>query len=150
MDCTICLDEKIHVDKMKKLDCGHAMCIECYDKLIRNLCPFCRHVISLKHDDNYNIDYSDMITDEYIYDIYESDNQIDNVLPQSELTNYYYDDEYSTYYPNYSEDYVLRKLNKRKCKKNKNKNLTNNFRSNKDRGPLERKSKKNKKRRSYH
>ena len=150
MDCTICLDVDILENKMKKLECGHTICVECYNKLIRNLCPFCRHIISHKVDGNYNIDYDEMITDELINNIYESDNQIDNVLPQSDLNNYYYNDLYSTYYPNYSEDYVMRKLNKRKCKKNKNRKYSNSFRSNKNRESWERKCKKNKKRRSYH
>ena len=149
MDCTICLDENIHATKIKNLECGHTICIECYNKLVRNLCPFCRHIISHKVDGSYNINYDDMITDEFINNIYESDNQIDNVLPQSELNNYYYNDLYSTYYPNYSEDYVMRKLNKRKSKKNKNNSKC--FRSNKDCESWERKSKKKKKKkRSYH
>ena len=46
MDCTICLDVNIHVAKIKSLDCGHTICIECYNKLVRNLCPFCRQPFS--------------------------------------------------------------------------------------------------------
>ena len=117
MDCTICLDGNIHDKKMINLVCGHKLCINCYNKLIRNLCPFCRNVIPCKEDRNYNINYDNLITDDFINNIYESDNQIDNILPQSEL-DIYSDDQYSTYYTIYTEDYVMRRLNKRKCKKN--------------------------------
>ena len=149
MDCTICLDENIHQENITNLECGHTICINCYNKLVRNLCPFCRNIISCKVDGSYNINYDNLITDDFINNIYESDNQIDNILPQSEINNYD-DDMYSTYYTFYTESYVMRRLNKRKCKKNKNKRNSNNFVSNKNRDEWQRKSKKFKKRRSYH
>ena len=143
MDCTICLDDKIHVDNIKHLDCGHQLCKDCYYKLVRNLCPFCRCIISNKSDGSYNINYDDMVTDEFINNIYESDYQIDNILPQSDLNNNY--DLYSTYYTNDVQESIIH--NKRKSKKNKNNRTTNSFRCNKDRNSWERKSKKNKKQR---
>jgi len=149
MNCTICLDENIQEVNMTMLECGHTICVECYNKLIRNLCPFCRHIISNKKDNSYNIIFDDMITDDLINNIYDTHDQIDNVIPQSDLDTIINDFQYNTYYPNLTENLILRRLNKRKCKKNKNKKYTSNFKSNKDRYQWERRSKKNKKRRSY-
>ena len=143
MDCTICLESNIAKQNMEYLQCGHSICNKCFDKLVRNLCPFCRHVIVNKEDKNYSIE--NILTDDDINNIFDNDTeyQVDNILPQSELD--IIEDRYSTYYP-ITEDRILERLNKRKCKKNK-KNA-NSFRSNKEREPWERKSKKNKKRRN--
>lgn len=140
MDCTICLDVKINKDNMEHLDCGHSLCIGCYKKLMRNMCPFCRHIILNKDDRILDLE-NDYLTQDAINNEY----QIDNVLPQSELDNILEDDIYSTYYTHeIEEEQILRKLNKRKCKKDKK---SFSFRSNKEREPWERKSKKNKKQR---
>ena len=144
MDCTICLDEKIHSENIKHLDCGHQICKDCYYKLVRNLCPFCRCIIVNKVDGSYNINYDDMISDDFINNIYDSEYQIDNILPQSNLNNNY--DLYSTYYTNESHESIIH--NKRKSKKKKNNNRkSNSFRCNKDKESWERKSRKNKKKR---
>lgn len=143
MDCTICLEEKIYESNIKNLDCGHYLCNECYYKLVRNLCPFCRCEISDKIDGSYNLSYDDMVTDDLVDNIYETEYQIDNILPQSDLINNY--DLYSTYYTNNMQESI--RYNKKKCNKNKNRKYTNSFRSNKDRNTWERKSKKNKKKR---
>ena len=37
--CDICFEEK---KKKKVLGCSHFLCKMCYDKLIKNTCPFCR------------------------------------------------------------------------------------------------------------
>ena len=143
MDCTICLDEKIHSENIKHLDCGHQICKDCYYKLVRNLCPFCRCIIVNKVDGSYNINYDDMISDDFINNIYDSEYQIDNILPQSNLNNNY--DLYSTYYTNESHESIIH--NKRKSKKKKNNRMSNSFRCNKEKESWERKSRKNKKKR---
>lgn len=145
MDCTICLDVNICNQKMEYLSCGHSMCKCCFKKLVRNFCPFCRCVIQNKEDGNYDLDINNTLTNDYLEQhTTENEFQIDNLLPQSELEEIdYNDDEYSTYYPMVDEESILKRLNKRKCKKNKN--FSSNFRSNKEREPWERKTKKNKK-----
>lgn len=144
MDCTICLESNIKKENMEYLQCGHSICEKCFDKLVRNLCPFCRHTIANKEDKSYN--FESILTDDDINNILDNDTeyQVDNILPQSELN--IIDDRYSTYYP-IVEDRLLQRLNKKKCKKKKKKH-GNSFRSNKEREPWERKSKKNKKRRN--
>ena len=29
------------------LECSHILCVDCYKKLRKNTCPFCRHVITM-------------------------------------------------------------------------------------------------------
>ena len=140
MDCTICLDVKKKISEMEHLECGHSLCIGCFKKLVRNTCPFCRHVISDKQDE-----YCHLENDNLTLDAINNEYQIDNFLPQSELDNIIENDIHSTYYTyEIEEQQLLQKLNKRICKKEKK---TFNFRSNKERECWERKTKKNKKQR---
>tara|TARA_B100000886_G_C20225370_1_gene408236 strand:- start:184 stop:630 length:447 start_codon:yes stop_codon:yes gene_type:complete len=144
MDCTICLENNIKKENMEYMQCGHSICYKCFDRLIRNLCPFCRHIIVEKEDKSFITE--NILLDDDIYnnfDDYEN-YQVDNILPQSEINIIY--NRYSTYYP-ILEDNLLQRLNKRKSKKNKKKHC-NRFRSNKEKESWERKSKKTKKKRN--
>jgi TPR repeat protein len=38
IECGICYETKLHID----LKCGHCCCINCYPKLYKNPCPYCR------------------------------------------------------------------------------------------------------------
>ena len=87
MDCRICMEDKIEQKNILHLKCGHELCLSCFDKLIKNTCPYCRETIEDKVEGTYgNIDIEIDITD-YIYDI---STEIDNILPMSEL--YYIED----------------------------------------------------------
>ena len=139
MDCTICLENNIKKENMEYLNCGHSICNICFDRLIKAFCPFCRNKIENKENKSFNLENN--ITISNINNINEdNDYQVDNILPQSELNIIY--DRYGTYYP-LVEETILRRLNKKKCKKKH----CNIFRLNKDREFWERKTKKNKKRR---
>ena len=141
MDCTICLENNIKKENMEYMQCGHSICYKCFDRLIRNLCPFCRHIIVEKEDKSFITE--NILLDDDIYnnfDDYEN-YQVDNILPQSEINIIY--NRYSTYYP-ILEDNLLQRLNKRKNKKKH----CNRFRSNKEKESWERKSKKTKKKRN--
>lgn len=52
-ECHICYDIK-SCDKFKTLVCNHKLCYGCYKKLLKNTCPFCRHVITLPSPSNTN------------------------------------------------------------------------------------------------
>ena len=138
MDCTICLENNIKKENMEYMQCGHSICYKCFDRLIRNLCPFCRHIIVEKEDKSFITE--NILLDDDIYNNFNDYEyyQVDNILPQSEINIIY--NRYSTYYP-ILEDNLLQRLNKRKNKKKH----CNRFRSNKEKESWERKSKKTKK-----
>jgi hypothetical protein len=54
-ECGICYEEK---NEYFKLSCSHKLCTDCYDR-ISNTCPFCRHPIKAKIEEEIN---------EFIYD----------------------------------------------------------------------------------
>ena len=141
MDCTICLENNIKKENMEYMQCGHSICYKCFDRLIRNLCPFCRHIIVEKEDKSFITE--NILLDDDIYNNFNDYEyyQVDNILPQSEINIIY--NRYSTYYP-ILEDNLLQRLNKRKNKKKH----CNRFRSNKEKESWERKSKKTKKKRN--
>lgn len=127
------MEENIKHEDIKNLHCGHELCNNCYDRLIRNVCPYCRQIITDKTDGNYDLEeLDDEIIDEYQY----NDNTvIDNVLPMSEL--YYIEDSFSFMHIN----------NRRLSYNNKNKirRRKKGFTSNKEKNPWDRKKKKWKK-----
>ena len=132
------MEDKLEQKNILHLNCGHVLCLSCYDKLIKNTCPYCRELIENKVEGSYgNIDIEVDIT-EYMYD-YNTSIEIDNILPMSEL--YYLEDLY------YIEDsYDIIHNNRRKKKKNHNKKK--NFTANSDRESFQRKKKKWKKKRN--
>ena len=134
MDCRICMEDKIEQKNFLHLNCGHVLCVSCFDKLIKNTCPYCREIIEDKVEGSYgNIDIEINVTD-YIYDI-DNSTEIDNILPMSEL--YYIEDLY------YNDDsYDIIHNNRRKKKRNHNKK---HFTANCDREPHQRRKKKWKK-----
>ena len=152
MDCTICMNVFLHKKNIVELNCGHKLCSFCFDKLIRNLCPYCRRIIDNKIDHSYNIvnefNYQDHHYNEINNNYNETDNYLDheyynyheseNVLPISEL--YYIED---LFYTNNSYDIVH--LHK-KLKNNRN---NKGFTSNKNRESYEREKKKWKKMKIY-
>jgi len=119
-----------------ELECGHLMCTMCFDHIIRNACPYCRHPIKNKEDGNYNIEYN---IEDAIYDLDdEIIIEIDNVLPMSEL--YYIEDLF------YEDSYdIIHANKKRRKKKNNTRRKKKHFTSNKDRDEFQRKKKKWKK-----
>jgi len=119
-----------------ELECGHLMCSMCFNRLIRNSCPYCRHPIKNKEDGNYNIEYN---IEDAIYDLDdEIIIEIDNVLPMSEL--YYIEDLF------YEDSYDIIHANKRrKKKKNNTRRKKKHFTANKDRDEYQRRKKKWKK-----
>jgi len=53
-ECGICMDNK-DLDSITFLPCIHFICATCYDKLVKNECPFCRNIISLElEEDSYD------------------------------------------------------------------------------------------------
>jgi len=119
-----------------ELECDHLMCSMCFDRLIRNSCPYCRHPIKNKEDGNYNIDYN---IEEMIYDLDdEIIVEIDNVLPMSEL--YYIEDLF------YEDSYDIIHANRKKKKKKNNtiRRKKKHFTSNKERDEFKKKKKKRK------
>jgi hypothetical protein len=108
--------EKKNAEDMEILNCCHHLCKLCLDKLIKNVCPFCRlpfdNVISCNILDN-------------------NDLAIDNIYPAS-LVN-----EINNNIIHSNRRYILRQENRRSKAKG--------FRSNKERDPYERKKKKWKK-----
>ena len=119
-----------------ELECGHLMCLMCFDRLIRNSCPYCRHPIQNKEDGNYNIEYN---IEDAIYDLDDEYIEIDNVLLMSEL--YYIEDLF------YEDSYDIIHHNRRRKKKN-NTRSRKKFTSNKNRDEYQRKKKKWKKQRN--
>ena len=95
MDCNICLTDDISIDKIKFLDCKHYICKSCFDKLVRNTCPYCRAIINDKEDGHYppvNYDLSSF----YQEDIYRT-----NFLSNYSLNNYDFDTAYFKQYLEY-------------------------------------------------
>ena len=60
-ECGICMDNKT-IECVNFLPCIHFICIDCYDKLIKNECPFCRNVIEINEDsyDERENEYDDV------------------------------------------------------------------------------------------
>ncbi len=53
-ECGICMDNKT-LGCINFLPCIHFICTICYDKLIKNECPFCRNIISdEKKEDSFD------------------------------------------------------------------------------------------------
>ena len=53
-ECGICMDNK-PLECIDFLPCIHFVCIECREKLVKNECPFCRHIIDVeKEEDSYD------------------------------------------------------------------------------------------------
>jgi hypothetical protein len=53
-ECGICMDTKT-IEFINFLPCIHFICTNCYDKLVKNECPFCRNIISEeKEEDSYD------------------------------------------------------------------------------------------------
>jgi len=144
----------LHKKNIVELNCGHKLCSFCFDKLIRNLCPYCRRIIDNKIDHSYNIvnefNYQDHHYNEINNNYNETDNYLDheyynyheseNVLPISEL--YYIEDLF------YEDSYDIIHANRRRKKKKSNtrrKKKKKHFTSNKDRDNFQRKKKKWKK-----
>ena len=138
MDCRICMEDKIEQKHILHLKCGHDLCLSCFDKLIKNTCPYCREIIDNKVEGNYdNVDI-DMDINDYMYDI---STEIDNILPMSEL--YYIED---LYYIEESYD-IIHHNRRRKKKNNHNRNNRKHFIANNDRESHQRHKKKWKKKR---
>ena len=134
MDCRICMEQITSKKDIIELECGHLMCSMCFDRLIRNSCPYCRCPIKNKEDGNYNIEYD---IEEMIYDLEdEIIVEIDNVLPMSEL--YYIEDLF------YEDSYDIIHANRKKKKKKNNtiRRKKKHFTANKDRDEYQRKKKK--------
>ena len=55
-ECHICYDTHQSSD-FKTLECNHKLCLGCYNKLIQNSCPFCRHIIKEKSPNPSYTDY---------------------------------------------------------------------------------------------
>lgn len=53
-ECGICMESK-NIDCINFLPCIHFICTNCYDRLVKNECPFCRNIISEeKEEDSYD------------------------------------------------------------------------------------------------
>ena len=53
-ECGICMDNK-PLECIDFLPCIHFVCIGCREKLVKNECPFCRHIIDEeKEEDSYD------------------------------------------------------------------------------------------------
>ena len=46
MDCTICFETKAEQHEIKWLPCLHKLCVVCYGRLEKRICPFCRKPIA--------------------------------------------------------------------------------------------------------
>lgn len=53
LECSICMDSK-ELEKINFLPCIHFLCLECYEKLKKNECPFCRNKIKEEDSDSYD------------------------------------------------------------------------------------------------
>lgn len=70
-ECGICMDNET-IDCINFLPCIHFICANCYDKLIKNECPFCRNIISEENEDSYDeteneyndVQFEMLVTDE--------------------------------------------------------------------------------------
>ena len=61
-DCQICF-QQVSSEKMKQLTCSHALCYNCYLRLDKQLCPFCRNPFiytqkDLLNRNKLNIEYN--------------------------------------------------------------------------------------------
>lgn len=113
MNCTICITEKVSHDNMVWLECCHSLCMECYDNLTQNACPFCRAEIKGRKS------------------AIDLDKEIN-----SKNTDFYNNNHYNTSV----NSYIIRQRNTEKHKKKRNRKK--GFTSNKNRGPYQRKKKK--------
>jgi hypothetical protein len=52
-ECGICMENKT-LECINFLPCIHFLCSNCYDKLIKNECPYCRNKIEDREEDSYD------------------------------------------------------------------------------------------------
>lgn len=64
-ECNICYDH-IKINDFKTLECNHKLCNDCYNKLLSNKCPFCRHIISDKANPSYIPDNFQLLPNQFI------------------------------------------------------------------------------------
>lgn len=54
LECLVCFDNKT-IDSITFLPCIHFLCSDCYDKLKKNECPFCRNQMREENrEDSYS------------------------------------------------------------------------------------------------
>jgi hypothetical protein len=45
-ECEICFKENVNDSSIVFLECAHSLCKSCYNRLLKDECPFCRSVIN--------------------------------------------------------------------------------------------------------
>ena len=54
LECGVCLENR-SIDSINFMPCIHFLCEDCYNKLYKNECPFCRNVINEEKEiDSYD------------------------------------------------------------------------------------------------
>ena len=130
MDCGICMES--NKKDIEHLICGHYLCKCCFDRLVNNICPYCRtKFVKDKEcdvkDQNFDNNYT----------------EIDNILPNTALSNIY--DNNITYDIIH---YNRRQVKSKYYNKERYNSPKNSFVSNRDRTFPDRKKKKWKKMRN--
>ena len=73
MECGVCLEEEILKKDLVFFKCSHNICKECYEKLLKRLCPFCRRKIRISSEKQpqeqpeNNEDENEAEIDDYVY-----------------------------------------------------------------------------------
>jgi hypothetical protein len=84
MDCGVCLEDKILQKDIIFFRCSHNICKECYVKLMKRLCPFCRKKIKIFSDKNSKQPkeyYNETDDEDYYNYIYTDDFVIPRLRP---------------------------------------------------------------------
>lgn len=124
MECHICYEDKKE-HQMKKLDCKHSLCKDCFNKLRNNTCPFCRRLIKGKKIYNECINRIQIISHPHI----SIEEKINNAI-SDDISNIF-----SSKMKNKNRQSKLNKKQKKKkykLLKNKNKNKNKNKYNKKD------------------
>lgn len=54
MDCPICFQVDLDPHNIIWLECFHNLCKDCFKKLVKKVCPFCRSLIKINTPPNSN------------------------------------------------------------------------------------------------
>lgn len=113
MECGVCLEDEILQKNIIFFRCSHNICKECYVKLLKRICPFCRKKIKILSDKQPKKNHK-----------YYNERDDD----EEEYYNYIYEDDFII--PRLRPDHQLYRRQKKEKKKQKLEKILNTFRQN--------------------
>ena len=71
ISCNICFSDNLCQKQVKELSCKHIVCLKCFPRIIKKVCPYCRTPFG---SDNEIKEGESILTNNYIQNMYIRDN----------------------------------------------------------------------------